>query len=68
MDGCAGVRLRGSSGHIYSQQINEWSGIEKSIGMEKLSNTSILFSDQNGQIFETVLPVQEHNPQQTYHL
>ena len=40
MDGCAGVRLGGSSGHIYSQQINEWSGIEESVGMGKLSNTS----------------------------
>ena len=40
VDGCAGVRLGGSSGHIYSQQINEWSGIDESVGMEKLSNTS----------------------------
>ena len=38
MDGCAGVRL--GSGHVYSQQINEWSGIEESVGMEKPSNLS----------------------------
>ena len=38
MDGCAGVGL--SSGHVYSQQINEWSGIEESVGMKKPSNLS----------------------------